>query len=103
MHYDVLLLSLALDLTAMAILTYAIYFHRHHRRDLTLGFMGVNMAALRCHGWHPVPAVGLLVCGFLWWKLSVAAKVVGGLWILVGALYGGLTGGFKRPLAAEIE
>ncbi len=68
-----------------------------------LGFMGVNMAALRCHGWHPVPAVGLLVCGFLWWKLSLAAKVVGGLWILIGALYGGFTGGFKRPLAAEIE
>jgi len=43
MGYDVLLLSLALDLAAMALLTYAIYFHRHHRRDLTLGFMGVNI------------------------------------------------------------
>ena len=43
MDYDVLLLSLALDLVAITVLTYAIYFHRHHRRDLTLGFMGVNV------------------------------------------------------------
>jgi hypothetical protein len=43
MDWDVLLLSLLLDLVAIVVLTYAIYFRRHHRRDLTLGFMGVNI------------------------------------------------------------
>jgi amino acid transporter len=64
-----------------------------------LGFVGVNMAALRRHGWHPVPAIGMVICGFLWWKLSVLAKIVGGLWLLIGAVYGLASGGFRRPLS----
>ena len=59
MHYDVLLLSLALDLTAMAILTYAIYFHRHHRRDLTLGFMGVNIGLFAVASFISTKPIGL--------------------------------------------
>lgn len=43
MDYGVLFLSLAIDLVAIVVLTYAIYFRRHRRRDLTLGFMGVNI------------------------------------------------------------
>ena len=71
-----------------------------------LGFVGVNMAALKKHGWHPVPAIGMLVCGFLWWKLSVVAKVVGGIWLLAGIVYGLATGGLQKPLSAgetEVE
>jgi hypothetical protein len=43
MNYDVLLLGLGLDLIAISLLTYGIYYRRHHRRDLTLGFVGVNV------------------------------------------------------------
>ena len=66
-----------------------------------LGFVGVNMAALRRHGWHPVPAVGMLVCGFLWWKLSTLAQMVGGIWLLIGLAYGLYRGALQRPLTAE--
>ena len=43
MSYDTFLGALAIDLTAIVVLTYGVYFRRHHRRDLTLGFMGVNV------------------------------------------------------------
>ena len=68
-----------------------------------LGFVGVNVAALKKHGWHPVPAIGMLVCGFLWWKLSVIAKVVGGIWLAVGVVYGWATGGLQKPSVGEVE
>jgi hypothetical protein len=41
--YEDLLLAFAMDLVAISILTYALYFPRHRRRDLTLGFIGVNI------------------------------------------------------------
>jgi hypothetical protein len=43
MDYEHFLASLLVDLVAISVLTYAIYFRRHQRRDLTLGFMGVNV------------------------------------------------------------
>jgi hypothetical protein len=43
MDYEHFLASLLVDLVAISLLTYAIYFRRHQRRDLTLGFMGVNV------------------------------------------------------------
>ncbi|MBM3659543.1 MAG: DUF4956 domain-containing protein [Actinobacteria bacterium] len=54
-----LLLSLALDLVAMAVLTYAIYFRRHHRRDLTLGFMGVNIGLFAVASFVSTKPLGL--------------------------------------------
>jgi Domain of unknown function (DUF4956) len=43
MSYENLLVGLAIDLAAISLLSYAIYFRRHQRRDLTLGFIGVNV------------------------------------------------------------
>ncbi len=41
--YEHFLASLVVDLVAISLLTYVLYFRRHQRRDLTLGFMGVNV------------------------------------------------------------
>lgn len=43
MDYEHFLTSLLVDLVAISLLTYALYFRRHQRRDLTLGLMGVNV------------------------------------------------------------
>ncbi|CAN5397845.1 DUF4956 domain-containing protein [soil metagenome] len=37
---------LAADIVAIALLTFAIYFPRHHRRDLVVAFLGVNVGVL---------------------------------------------------------
>jgi hypothetical protein len=36
----------AADLVAIAILTFGVYFPRHHRRDLVVAFIGVNVGVL---------------------------------------------------------
>jgi ABC-type cobalamin transport system permease subunit len=41
--YEEFLAGLAIDLIAISVLTYALYFRRHQRRDLTLGLMGINV------------------------------------------------------------
>ncbi|HSM67885.1 MAG TPA: DUF4956 domain-containing protein [Ilumatobacteraceae bacterium] len=43
MDYEHFLTSLLVNLVAISLLTYALYFRRHQRRDLTLGLMGVNV------------------------------------------------------------
>jgi len=43
MDYEHFLTSLLVDLVAISLLTYGLYYRRHHRRDLTLGLMGVNV------------------------------------------------------------
>jgi hypothetical protein len=43
MDYEHFLASLLVDLVAISLLTYALYFRRHQRRDLTLALMGVNV------------------------------------------------------------
>jgi hypothetical protein len=43
MDYEHFLASLLVDLVAISVLTYALYFRRHQRRDLTLALMGVNV------------------------------------------------------------
>jgi hypothetical protein len=43
MEYEEFLASLLVDLVAISLLTYALYYRRHRRRDLTLGLMGVNV------------------------------------------------------------
>ena len=41
--YEEFFAGLAVDLVAVSVLTYALYFRRHQRRDLTLGLMGINV------------------------------------------------------------
>ena len=41
--YDVLLVSLAIDLIAIGALAFGVYFRRHQRKDILLGFVGVNI------------------------------------------------------------
>lgn len=41
--YEEFLVVLAIDLIAISVLTYALYFRRHQRRDLTLGLVGINI------------------------------------------------------------
>lgn len=43
LDYEEFLAGLAIDLIAISVLTYALYFRRHQRRDLTLGFVGINV------------------------------------------------------------
>ena len=37
---------IALDLTAIAVLVFGLYFPRHHRRDLVAAYLGVNIGVL---------------------------------------------------------
>lgn len=37
---------IAADLVAITVLTFAVYFPRHHRRDLVVAFLGVNVGVL---------------------------------------------------------
>ncbi|GAA2228323.1 DUF4956 domain-containing protein [Herbiconiux moechotypicola] len=39
-------LLVAIDLVAVGILTFGLYFRRHHRRDLVVAFLGVNVGVL---------------------------------------------------------
>lgn len=43
LDYEDLLLAFAIDIVVITVLTYGLYFRRHQRRDLTLGFVGVNI------------------------------------------------------------
>ncbi|WP_158850835.1 DUF4956 domain-containing protein [Saccharothrix deserti] len=40
------LTTIAADIVAIAILTFGLYFPRHHRRDLVVAFLGVNVGVL---------------------------------------------------------
>ncbi|MFT4164895.1 MAG: DUF4956 domain-containing protein [Microlunatus sp.] len=40
------LIMIGIDLIAIAVLTFAIYFPRHHRKDLVAAFLGVNVGVL---------------------------------------------------------
>ena len=43
LDYGNLLIAFAINLLAISALAYGLYFRRHQRRDLTLGFVGVNI------------------------------------------------------------
>jgi hypothetical protein len=43
LDYHEFLIGLTVDLIAISLLTYGLYFHRHRRRDLTLGLIGINV------------------------------------------------------------
>lgn len=78
-----------------------------------LGFMGVNLAALRQFYLAPqpgmkkgiladmlAPGLGFLFCFVIWAGLALPAKVAGGLWFLAGGIYLAFrTRGFREAFA----
>jgi amino acid transporter len=79
-----------------------------------VAFMGVNAAAFvhdlrrlknpeTSQSHNPVgliaPALGFLICGFIWVHLSRPALVLGAVWMTVGIVYGAVrTRGFRSEL-----
>ena len=71
-----------------------------------IGFMGVNLAALLRYFVRAekkqlthllVPALGFLICGYMWINLSSVALRAGAIWAVIGIAFGAFyTGGFKR-------
>jgi amino acid transporter len=60
-----------------------------------IAFIGVNIAALVHYKFRSkekvafpflIPALGAAVCAFIWWNLSMNAKILGVAWIVVGML-----------------
>jgi hypothetical protein len=46
-----------------------------------------------------VPALGFLICGFIWVHLSNPALVLGAVWMIAGIAYGAVrTRGFRSEL-----
>ena len=43
LDYGYLFVAFGINLVAISVLAYGLYFRRHQRRDLTLGFVGVNI------------------------------------------------------------
>jgi putrescine importer len=77
-----------------------------------IAFMGVNAAAFLRYFvrasekklWNLIPPViGFAICLGLWLSLSGRAKVVGGIWMVAGILFGvWKTKGFREPLSFEV-
>jgi amino acid transporter len=73
-----------------------------------VAFMGVNAAAFVHHlrnekrsrlSGYVVPALGFLICGFIWAHLSMPALVLGFVWMTAGIGYGAVrTRGFRSEL-----
>lgn len=41
---------------------------------------------------------GAAFCGIIWWNLNIVAKIVGGIWFLIGVIYLAInTNGFRTP------
>ncbi len=76
-----------------------------------IAFMGVNAAALVQGGtgsrwkWSNAapPVLGFVVCFYIWLNLSPTAKIVGGLWLLVGLGYGAARGSLRRRPASNLD
>jgi amino acid transporter len=80
-----------------------------------LAFMGVNLSAF----WHfsllrkgpdrkllrdlVLPLIGFAFCASIWWNLNVLAKIVGGIWFLIGATYLAATTNFFRKAPKMID
>ena len=75
-----------------------------------IAFMGVNLAALT-HYWiraerkrpldFVLPALGFLICLYLWLSLRTPAKIAGGAWLGAGLLYGAIkTRGFRTAVVS---
>jgi len=71
-----------------------------------IAFMGVNLSALvhyyirqgqRRFKYLVPPALGFIICFYIWLNLRWQAKAIGFLWLASGLLYGALrTGGFRK-------
>lgn len=81
-----------------------------------LAFMGVNVATIKQFYFHRglgekkhlfkdaiLPGIGFLFCLWIWWSLPRPAKIVGGIWFLVGIIYEAcVTRGFRtQPVAFD--
>jgi amino acid transporter len=77
-----------------------------------IAFMGVNAAAFvhyfvrarEKRAWNLIPPVlGFVICLALWLSLSLPAKILGGIWMLAGIIFGAWkTRGFREPLSFEV-
>jgi len=73
-----------------------------------IAFMGVNAAAFIRYFWRAQekrwtnlvsPVLGFAICFFIWRNLDPHAKLLGGVWMVVGIAYGAVkTRGFKADL-----
>jgi amino acid transporter len=73
-----------------------------------IGFMGVNVAAFVHYFWRgrhrsvlsfALPLAGFAICAYLWWSLSLPARIVGFTWLGTGVAYGAWkTQGFRKPI-----
>lgn len=72
-----------------------------------IAFMGVNAAAFVRYFIREqkgpsnliVPALGFIICAFIWSYLSTPAKIVGAIWLILGVVYGAFrTRGFRGDL-----
>jgi amino acid transporter len=60
-----------------------------------IGFMGVNLCALLHYGFRrrgkwwewAAPLAGFSICAFLWWNLSLSAKLYGSAWLALGLVW----------------
>jgi len=47
--------------------------------------------------------LGFLICGFIWWNLSPAAKIAGSIWLAIGIVYGAWkTSWFRTQMSFEV-
>ncbi len=77
-----------------------------------IAFMGVNAEAfvhyfLRAEkktAWNLLwPVLGFAICAYIWWTLSMPAKVLGSVWIAVGLIYGAWkTSGFRKIMSFDV-
>ena len=76
-----------------------------------LAFMGVNAAAFM-HYWVRAPkktiwsflwpVLGFGICAYIWWKLSLHAKMLGSIWVAFGLIYGAWkTSGFRKTMSFD--
>lgn len=80
-----------------------------------LAFMGVNLASF----WHfsllrksgkrrimadiVLPLAGFAFCASIWWNLNILAKIVGGIWFLIGLVWLGATTHLFRKAPKMID
>jgi putrescine importer len=81
-----------------------------------LAFMGVNFACfwqftLRRQAGQSInflrdavlPLIGFLACLVIWWKLPDLAKIVGGIWFVIGLVYVGMKTNWFRAAPVMID
>jgi amino acid transporter len=77
-----------------------------------IAFMGVNAAAFMHYfvrepekklTYFFPPILGFFICLGLWWSLSMPAKILGSVWMILGIAFGvWKTRGFREPLSFEV-